>query len=62
MAGRADRRHHVPVLQDRVLDWQQELLRIARLAELPAAARQAVDDAVADFLREDAAVALELAA
>jgi hypothetical protein len=48
----------VPVptdLQDRVLDWQEELLRITpRLLELPAAARQAVYDVVADFLREDA--------
>jgi hypothetical protein len=41
--------------QDRVLDWQQELLRIApRLLELPVAARQAVYDVVAGFMREDA--------
>jgi hypothetical protein len=41
--------------RDRVLDWQEELLRIApRLAELPDAARQAVYEVVAEFLREDA--------
>jgi hypothetical protein len=63
MAGLADRRHHVHVPQDRVIDWQQELLRIApRLLELPMAARQAVYDTVADFLREDAHSVLALAA
>jgi hypothetical protein len=42
-------------LQDRVMDWQEELLRIApRLADLPEAARQAVYDTVSGFLREDA--------
>jgi hypothetical protein len=42
-------------LQDRVLDWREELLRIApQLLELPSAARQAVSDVVADFMREDA--------
>jgi len=48
----------VPVptdFQDRVLDWQEELLRITpRLLELPAAARRALHDVVTDFLREDA--------
>jgi hypothetical protein len=50
--------HHVAVptdLRDRVMDWQEELLRIApRLFDLPAAARQAVYDTVNDFLHEDA--------
>jgi hypothetical protein len=42
-------------LQDRVLDWHEELLRITpRLLELPAAARQALYDVVAGFMREDA--------
>lgn len=41
--------------RDRVLDWQEELLRIApRLLELPIAARLAIYDVVEDFLREDA--------
>jgi hypothetical protein len=40
--------------QDRVMDWEQELLRIApRLHEMPAAAREAVYAVVEDFLRED---------
>jgi hypothetical protein len=40
---------------DRVLDWHQELLRVApRLNELPVAARRALVDAVGSFLREDA--------
>ncbi|MDX6427044.1 MAG: hypothetical protein QOD52_2449 [Gaiellaceae bacterium] len=38
-----------------MLDWHEELLRIApRLFDLPEAARQAVYDAVNGFLREDA--------
>jgi hypothetical protein len=42
-------------LRDRVLNWQDELLRIApRLQEMPVAARQAVYAVVEDFLREDA--------
>ena len=42
-------------LEDRVMDWQEELRRIApRLLELPVAARQAVYDVVAGFMREDA--------
>jgi hypothetical protein len=42
-------------LRDRVLDWHEELLRIApRLFDLPEAARQAVYDTVNGFLREDA--------
>jgi hypothetical protein len=49
--------HHVSVptdLRDRVMDWQEELLRIApRLFDLPAPARQAVYDTVNRFLRED---------
>ena len=41
--------------RDRVMDWHEELLRIApRLFELPDAARQAVYDVVSGFLREDA--------
>jgi hypothetical protein len=37
-----------------VLDWHEELLRIApRLQEMPAAAREAVYAVVEDFLRED---------
>jgi hypothetical protein len=44
-------------LHDRVMDWQEELMRIApRLFDLPAAARQAVYDTVSGFLREDADV------
>jgi hypothetical protein len=40
---------------DRVLDWREELLRVApRLGELPDAARRAVLDAVGSFIREDA--------
>jgi len=40
---------------DRVLDWREELLRVApRLQELPEAARRAVLDVVGSFLREDA--------
>jgi hypothetical protein len=53
-----DRLHHVPVptdLRDRVVEWKEELLRIApQLFDLPAAARQAVYDTVNDFLHEDA--------
>jgi hypothetical protein len=41
--------------RDRVLDWQEELLRIEpRLVELPLAARRAVREVVQGFLREDA--------
>jgi hypothetical protein len=41
--------------RDRVLDWQDELLRIEpRLVELPVAARQAIRDVVAAFQLEDA--------
>jgi hypothetical protein len=59
----AGRGHHERVPQDHVLDWQEELLRIApRLLELPSAARQAVYDTVAGFLREDAENVLALAA
>jgi hypothetical protein len=37
-----------------VLDWEEELLRIApRLYDLPAAARHAIYDTVSGFLRED---------
>jgi hypothetical protein len=44
-----------PDLHERVMDWHEELLRIApRLTELPDAARQAVYAVVEDFLREDA--------
>lgn len=40
---------------DRVLDWREEMLRVApRLYELPAAARRAVLEAVGSFLSEDA--------
>jgi hypothetical protein len=40
---------------DRVLDWREEMLRVApRLNELPAAARRAVLEAVGSFLSEDA--------
>jgi hypothetical protein len=42
-------------LRDRVMDWHEELLRIApRLLDLPEAARQAIYDTVNDFLHEDA--------
>ena len=41
--------------QDRVLDWREELLRVApRLHELPDDARRAVLETVGAFLREDA--------
>jgi len=40
---------------DRVMDWHDELLRIApRLSDMPEAAREAVYAVVEDFLREDA--------
>jgi hypothetical protein len=40
---------------ERVIDWHDELLRIApRLSDLPEAAREAVYAVVEDFLREDA--------
>jgi hypothetical protein len=40
--------------QDRVLDWHEELQRIApHLGELPEAARQAVYAVVEGFMRED---------
>jgi hypothetical protein len=40
--------------QDRVLDWREELQRIApHLGELPEAARQAVYAVVEGFMRED---------
>ncbi|MGD0713901.1 MAG: hypothetical protein ABSB24_06910 [Gaiellaceae bacterium] len=40
---------------DRVLDWREEMLRVApRLYELPDAARRAVLGAVGAFLSEDA--------
>lgn len=40
---------------DRVLDWREELLRVApRLNDLPDAARRAVLEVVGSFLREDA--------
>jgi hypothetical protein len=43
--------------RDRVLEWETELLRLAsELHELPDAARAAVLDTVARFLREDAVV------
>ena len=48
--------------QDRVLFWQEELLRIAKLQDLSPAARKAVYDVVADFMREDAEAVEELAA
>ena len=41
-------------LHDRIMDWHDELLRIApRLHEMPDAARQAVYAVVEEFLRED---------
>ena len=50
--------HDAPVGTDyleRVIDWHDELLRIApRLSDLPEAAREAVYAVVEDFLREDA--------
>jgi hypothetical protein len=43
-----------PDLHDRIMDWHDELLRIApRLHEMPDAARQAVYAVVEEFLRED---------
>jgi hypothetical protein len=40
---------------DRVLDWREELMRVApNLSELPDAARRAVLEAVGSFIREDA--------
>ena len=43
-----------PDLHDRIMDWHDELLRIApRLQEMPDAARQAVYAVVEEFLRED---------
>lgn len=58
MAGWCRSCHDVLVptdARDRVLDWHDEMLRIEpRLLELPAAARRAVRDVVAAFLREDA--------
>jgi hypothetical protein len=49
--------HHWKVTGDsteRVLDWKQELLGLAhQLHDLPPAARLAVLETVADFLRED---------
>jgi hypothetical protein len=45
-------------LHDRILDWHDELMRIApKLNEMPAAARQAVYAVVEEFLREDAGFA-----
>jgi hypothetical protein len=42
-------------LYDRIMDWHDELMRIApKLNEMPAAAREAVYAVVEDFLREDA--------
>jgi hypothetical protein len=42
-------------LRDRVLDWREELQRIApQLNDLSDAARRAVYAVVEDFLREDA--------
>ena len=56
--GDPDGREHdeamPPDSADRVLDWREELLRVApRLNELPDAARRAVLDVVCSFLRED---------
>jgi hypothetical protein len=40
---------------DRVMDWHDELMRIApRLSDLPEAAREAVYAVVEDFVREEA--------
>jgi len=45
-------------LYDRIMDWHDELMRIApKLNEMPAAAREAVYAVVEDFLREDAGLA-----
>ena len=45
-------------LYDRIMDWHDELLRIApRLHEMPDAARQAVYAVVEEFLREDSGFA-----
>jgi hypothetical protein len=45
---------------DRVIDWEEELLRIApNLLELPQSAREAVYQVLAGFLHEDAGVELE---
>jgi hypothetical protein len=57
--GDADGRTHDGAMlldpADRVLDWREELLRVApRLNELPDAARRAVLEVVGSFLREDA--------
>jgi len=42
--------------EDRVLDWQEELRRIeGRLADLPPAARLAVESVIERFRAEDAA-------
>jgi len=47
-----------PDLHDRIMDWHDELLRIApRLQEMPDAARQAVYAVVEEFLREDSGFA-----
>lgn len=44
--------------RDRILDWRHELHRLAaELPSLPAAARLAVYETVARFLREDAETA-----
>ena len=44
-------------LHDRIMDWHDELMRIApKLNEMPAAARQAVYAVVEEFLREDAGI------
>jgi hypothetical protein len=40
------------------MDWEEELLRIApRLLDLPEAARQAIYETVAGFMREDSEAA-----
>ena len=45
-------------LYDRIMDWHDELLRIApRLHEMPDAARKAVYAVVEEFLREDSGFA-----
>ena len=45
----------MPDRRDPILDWREELRRIAaRLPELPAGARQAVEEVVTAFAREDA--------
>jgi hypothetical protein len=49
--------------RDRVLDWHEELQRLEPdLPTLPAAARVAVEDVLAHFLREDAEAGVELGA